>query len=985
MTSENDNRDEPSLHDVEIGDDDSPKGTAAAATTATRSTTTNKYLSAKWLAFGALVVAALVCVITIPIVVTNNNNNNNSSNNSNSLTNAQSNTNTPNTDKNDTSSSSDTTKPGAGGTGTSTTGTNTGTTTQQQSYFERVNGPFNSSIELLNADVTSGYTDDADLEKSIDNAANYFLGVVYKQNCLIEPNDVTTTYTEDEVTSDGMMNDGGNIMADSPESSNQKQSLGSSSGFSDYGTNNQEQGVEEGDLIVSDGKYGTFLYIYGRCFLSSTCRPFVSYSFLFNNQFFSPLSIFLLSFAKNTVYTAYGKYVVAWDAMNSTIVHTIEMPAVNSTCDNSMRPMPFYEGDVVTEDATSTTASSSSSSKIMADDMMMYWCWPQEPYVQSLLINQNRLLVIVSGYGDQYKKKNATTGEQINVLDGYLSTQVRIYEIPSMSLLGMTDLNGYYSAVRQSPDGRQHIITTSSVNTWYHLQSPMNRFNFGTATTEEYTKNVTAMSERLSTGFTTQLMADLRGDGVKPLPNLVRINLFQSTASSTGLEDTVYGSSGIMNTLALVHSLDMMSTNVNATLSTIPSSGSFLPSYIAQVYGSNEKIIVAGDVYDHDEVTGSSKQSTALLAFEIMNGVGTKPHSIGTVPGTILNSYSLDVTGNTLRIATTVRNDTWITIMVDPPIIEEVDSNSTNSTNASTGSTDVVMVDTMIPVWTPPDTENYIIVLQMPGLDNATNPGVMTELGRVQLGKPKESFTAIRFFDKTAYAVTFERTDPFYVVDLSNPTNLTVSAELIISGFSSYLYPINDTLLLAVGQEADSNGTITGLQITLFDVSVPTNPLAKFRHNIEATANTWSWSDALWDFKASRYANGYFFMPVDVEDYYSVNATNAFHGTMVFQIDPSVGITEKKACRVAHTVPTYNYIYDTIGGVSVSNTKAGTDNTTMQPCNYTNGYLPRRSMVFNNDLMSTYNSEIISIDLDTCESVWKQTISIPVVGGCQVY
>jgi uncharacterized secreted protein with C-terminal beta-propeller domain len=76
-------------------------------------------------------------------------------------------------------------------------------------------------------------------------------------------------------------------------------------------------------------------------------------------------------------------------------------------------------------------------------------------------------------------------------------------------------------------------------------------------------------------------------------------------------------------------------------------------------------------------------------------------------------------------------------------------------------------------------------------------------------------FTAVRFFDNIAYAVTFEQTDPFYVLDLTNPETPVVLGELEILGFSSYLHSINseNTKLLAVGRQATANGTVQGLKI----------------------------------------------------------------------------------------------------------------------------------------------------------------------------
>ena len=44
--------------------------------------------------------------------------------------------------------------------------------------------------------------------------------------------------------------------------------------------------------------------------------------------------------------------------------------------------------------------------------------------------------------------------------------------------------------------------------------------------------------------------------------------------------------------------------------------------------------------------------------------------------------------------------------------------------------------------------------------------------------------------------------DPLYTLDLRDPTAPKVAGELKVTGYSAYLHPISDTLLLGVGQEA---------------------------------------------------------------------------------------------------------------------------------------------------------------------------------------
>jgi len=58
----------------------------------------------------------------------------------------------------------------------------------------------------------------------------------------------------------------------------------------------------------------------------------------------------------------------------------------------------------------------------------------------------------------------------------------------------------------------------------------------------------------------------------------------------------------------------------------------------------------------------------------------------------------------------------------------------------------------------------------------------LKELGSVKdLGKTERIY-AVRFVQDNAYVVTFRQTDPFYVIDLSSPSNPEMKGELKIPG-----------------------------------------------------------------------------------------------------------------------------------------------------------------------------------------------------------
>ena len=91
-----------------------------------------------------------------------------------------------------------------------------------------------------------------------------------------------------------------------------------------------------------------------------------------------------------------------------------------------------------------------------------------------------------------------------------------------------------------------------------------------------------------------------------------------------------------------------------------------------------------------------------------------------------------------------------------------------------------------------------------------------------EIGKPNEALFGVRFLGDTAYAVTFERVDPLYAIDLSNPADPFVAGELEVAGFSDFLHPVTDDLLLGLG-----GGVNGGVKLELFDVSNIAQPLSR--------------------------------------------------------------------------------------------------------------------------------------------------------------
>ncbi|MGA2308429.1 MAG: beta-propeller domain-containing protein [Candidatus Bathyarchaeia archaeon] len=165
----------------------------------------------------------------------------------------------------------------------------------------------------------------------------------------------------------------------------------------------------------------------------------------------------------------------------------------------------------------------------------------------------------------------------------------------------------------------------------------------------------------------------------------------------------------------------------------------------------------------------------------------------GEVPGQVLNQFSMDEYGDYFRIATTTWTQEAQNVNITKPLGTPIISNM-QSTN--------------------------VYVLNM-------NLTIVGRLENISLG---ENFHSARFTGDRCYLVTFQMTDPLFVVDLKDPTSPTVLGNLTVSGYSDYLQPYDENHLIGVGKEtveAESGyfAWYQGIKISIFDVSNVSNPV----------------------------------------------------------------------------------------------------------------------------------------------------------------
>ncbi len=193
----------------------------------------------------------------------------------------------------------------------------------------------------------------------------------------------------------------------------------------------------------------------------------------------------------------------------------------------------------------------------------------------------------------------------------------------------------------------------------------------------------------------------------------------------------------------------------------------------------------------------------------------------GSVPGYVLNQFSMDEYNDYFRITTTVNNFGFVQLLAMP-------------SSDAPAEPSIVAPE---PFPGRPESLNNLYVLD----------SGMNVVGKVEDLAPGERIYATRFAGNNAYVVTFRQVDPLFVIDLSTPASPEVLGQLKITGVSNYIQPVDDNHIIGIGSDATDEGMLKGLKISLFDVSDVANPTEISKIIIGDRGSS---SEALYDHKA---------------------------------------------------------------------------------------------------------------------------------------
>ncbi|MEK3882316.1 beta-propeller domain-containing protein [Paenibacillus sp. PL2-23] len=284
------------------------------------------------------------------------------------------------------------------------------------------------------------------------------------------------------------------------------------------------------------------------------------------------------------------------------------------------------------------------------------------------------------------------------------------------------------------------------------------------------------------------------------------------------------------------------------------------------IYASQRNLYTAQTVYAEED--GSYKGTTKLHKFRLDNGSITYI-SEGSVPGALLNQFSMDEHEGYFRVALT-KGDMWAA--------------------GEAGST------------------NNVYVL---------NEKLET-VGKLEGLAPGERIYSVRFMGDRAYMVTFRNVDPLFVIDLANPAKPGVLGQLKIPGYSDYLHPYDENHLIGFGKETielpsggmsqdDTIAYTQGMKLALFDVTDVTQPKELFK---EIIGDRGTHSELLYDHKALLFSKdkGLLAFPVELYEVSSKAREEAgsspaygqftYQGAYVYGIDLKKGFQLRG--RISH-------------------------------------------------------------------------------------
>jgi len=393
-----------------------------------------------------------------------------------------------------------------------------------------------------------------------------------------------------------------------------------------YETNNQVDGVDEADIVKSDGRF---------------------------------------------VYAAYGDQLFVWGAADGTKgVSITKMPSEEIDFPKPDQDVPVKENapkveffrDAAIEFSDSTESPQSAGGKRQRRNRhrktssFYYPRTKPKPRILSLLLQGSRLTAIVSEDVNSFGFYGMNENESESVLRDYSKVTIKVFDtsdVPTdgspLELVGEREIKGSYKSARSVGD-TGYVITTTNVDTNL-FATELYRWQpqYCGLGNREYEELAAEIAVNKTEPFMDQMVSELQ----LQLEDGTCDRIFQVAAMQSGdsTEDTTGGD--MLGSFVQVLSFDMMSDFENKVISSNVAGG-FSSGWLDSVYASQEFVASLSRGSNYNEVTGEWDESTFILGFDISSAI-PRPFSYAEVRGSPLNEYSVDLYDGYLRVVTTER------------------------------------------------------------------------------------------------------------------------------------------------------------------------------------------------------------------------------------------------------------------------------------------------------------------------------------------
>lgn len=243
------------------------------------------------------------------------------------------------------------------------------------------------------------------------------------------------------------------------------------------------------------------------------------------------------------------------------------------------------------------------------------------------------------------------------------------------------------------------------------------------------------------------------------------------------------------------------------------------------VYASTDALYVATNPYDgaywlqveqawqqaaaHDDLPITFPvERISVHRFSITDPVHATYTTSGTMDGVLIGQYALDEFNGALRVASTLHRYSW---------------------------------------WDQTTSSNDVTIF-------AESNTAFQQVGQLVQLQPGEHVSAVRFLGDKGYINTTQNwtyADPLLTLDLHDPTHPSVRAILPVQSSATYLYPMDENHLIAVGMTSGGDYFLNNAALSIYDVTQLSAPVDL--KEAPMGSGDYAYSQALYDPHAFTY------------------------------------------------------------------------------------------------------------------------------------